>query len=67
MSVQSWGALKTHGLRIAPQTSMMNAIVAVARKLAVIMHRLWVDESKFLIGKGTRVLEKHELTPPKTA
>ena len=43
---------------------MMNAIVAVARKLAVIMHRMWVDDTKYLRGKGAKVLQKRKLTPP---
>lgn len=55
------------GLRIAKRTGMMNAIVAVARKLAVIMHRMWLDGTEFRFGKGAKVLEKMNLTPPKMA
>ena len=36
--VQKWSVLKAWGLRIAMRSSMMNAVVAVARKLAVILH-----------------------------
>ena len=36
----------------------------LARKLAVIMHRMWVDDTKFLRGKGAKVLQKRKLTPP---
>ena len=67
LRVQTWSALKAWGMRIAQKSSMMNAIVAVARKLAVIMHRMWVDDTKFLRGKGAKVLQKRKLTPPSMA
>jgi len=35
--------LKAWGLRIAKRSSPQKAYVAVARKLAVIMHRMWID------------------------
>jgi transposase len=35
--------IKTWGLAIAKRTSHRKATVAVARKLAVIMHAMWVD------------------------
>jgi len=62
-----WSSLKAWGLRLAKRTSMMNAIVAVARKLAVILHRMWVDGTKFRVGKGAKVLTKMKLTPGKYA
>lgn len=67
LRVQTWSALKAWGMRIAQKSSMMNAIVAVARKLAVIMHRMWVDDAKFLRGKGAKVMQKRKLTPPQPA
>lgn len=45
--VEKWSALKAWGMRIAKRSSMKNACVAVARKLAVIMHRIWRDETQF--------------------
>jgi transposase len=42
-----WSALKAWGLRIAKRSGMKKAAVAVARKLAVIMHRMWIDGSAF--------------------
>jgi transposase len=45
--VEKWSALKAWGMRIARRSSMKNACVAVARKLAVIMHRMWIDGSEF--------------------
>ena len=64
---RKWIALKAWGLRIAKRTNMMNAIVAVARKLAVILHRMWLDGSEFRVGHGAKVQEKLRLTPPKMA
>jgi transposase len=45
--VEKWSALKAWGLRIAKRSGMKKATVAVARKLAVIMHRLWADGGTF--------------------
>jgi transposase len=42
-----WSALKAWGLRIAKRSSMKNACVAVARRLAVIMHAMWRDGTEF--------------------
>jgi len=45
--VQKWSALKAWGLRLAKRTSLKKAKVAVARKLAVILHRMWCDGTAF--------------------
>lgn len=45
--VEKWSALKAWGLRLAKRSGMKKATVAVARKLAVIMHRMWVDGESF--------------------
>lgn len=42
-TVKKWCPLKAWGMRIAKRSSPQKAYVAVARKLAVIMHRMWVD------------------------
>ncbi|MCP5006729.1 MAG: IS110 family transposase [Planctomycetes bacterium] len=42
-AVKKWCPLKAWGMRIAKRSSAQKAYVAVARKLAVIMHRMWVD------------------------
>jgi transposase len=39
--------LRTWGLRIAKRSGMKKATVAVSRKLAVIVHRMWTDGSDF--------------------
>ena len=47
---KKWSALKVWGLSIAKRSSMKNACVAVARKLSIIMHRMWVDGTDFEFG-----------------
>jgi transposase len=44
---KSWSALKSWGLRIAKRSGMNKARVAVARKLAVIMHQMWLTGEAF--------------------
>jgi len=39
--------LKAWGLRVAAKRGHRRAVVAVARKLAVIMHRMWLDGTEF--------------------
>jgi transposase len=45
--VARWSALKAWGMRIAKRRSMSKARVAVARKLAVILHRMWMNGTEF--------------------
>ena len=40
-------ALRTWGLRIMKRSGIKKATVAVSRKLAVIMHRMWLDGTEF--------------------
>jgi transposase len=42
-----WSWLKAWAMQIAKRRGMKRAIVALARRLAVIMHRIWVDGSEF--------------------
>jgi transposase len=42
-----WSWLKAWAMKIARQRGIKKAIVALARRLAVIMHRIWVDGSEF--------------------
>ena len=48
--------LKSWGTRIAKRGSMKKAYVAVARKLAVIMHRMWVDGTEFRYSSEPQVI-----------
>src|SRR6202030_3815833 len=45
--VQKWSALKAWGTRLAKRNGLRKAKVAVARKLAVILHRMWLDGTEF--------------------
>lgn len=42
-----WTRLKSWAMRVAARRGARRAKVALARKLAVIMHRMWVDETEF--------------------
>ena len=42
-----WSWLKAWAMQIASRRGMKKAIVALARRLAVIMHRIWVDGTEF--------------------
>ena len=42
-----WSWLKAWAMQIARRRGMKKAIVALARRLAVIMHRIWVDGTDF--------------------
>jgi transposase len=48
---QKWSSLRAWGMKIAKSRGMARARVAVARKLAVILHRMWRDETEFRFGK----------------
>jgi transposase len=45
--VAKWSVLKTWGMQVAKRSGLRKAKVAVARKLAVILHRMWVDGTEF--------------------
>jgi transposase len=42
-----WSWLKAWGMKIARRRGMKRAIIAVARRLAIIMHRMWMDGTDF--------------------
>ena len=42
-----WSWLKAWAMKIARRRGMKKAIVALARRLAVIMHRIWIDGTEF--------------------
>jgi transposase len=42
-----WSWLKAWAMQIARRRGMKRAIVALARRLAVIMHRIWADGTEF--------------------
>ena len=44
---KKWSWLKAWAMQIARRRGMKKAIVVLARRLAVIMHRIWVDGTEF--------------------
>jgi transposase len=47
MHSKKWSWLKAWAMQIARRRGMKKAIVAFARRLAMIMHRIWVDGTEF--------------------
>jgi transposase len=52
VSVKRWSTLKAWGVRLANRIGFNKAKVAVARKLATVMYRIWRDQSEFRWGKA---------------
>lgn len=50
---EKWSALKAWGLRLAKRNGMKKAKVAVARKLAVTMHAMWLTGETFRWSQPT--------------
>lgn len=50
--VPQWCALKAWGLRLVNRIGFKKAKIAVARKLAVILHRMWCDGTDFQWSTG---------------
>src|SRR5882762_10111848 len=44
---KKWSWLKAWAMQIARRRGMKKAIVALARRLAVVLHRIWVDGTEF--------------------
>jgi hypothetical protein len=51
--VTKWSSLKAWAMNIARRRGLQKAIVALARRLAVIMHRMWSDGTEFRWTKET--------------
>ena len=50
-----WSWLKAWAMQIARRRGLKRATVALARRLAVIMHRIWVDGTEFRWTRETAV------------
>jgi transposase len=55
LRVQRFSALKAWALRVARAPGLKRAKVALARQLAVVLHRLWVDGTEFRWGREAEV------------
>ncbi len=47
-------ALKAWGTQLAAKRGHKRAVIAVARKLAVVMHRMWIDGTTFRVSAADR-------------
>jgi transposase len=45
--VQRWSAPKAWGVRLVKRIGQKKARVAMARKLSVVLHRMWADGTEF--------------------
>ena len=52
--MQRWSWLKAWAIKIARHRGMKKATVALARRLAAVMHRIWVDGTKYRKSDGGR-------------
>lgn len=48
-----WSSLRSWAMRIAKRSSVKAAKVALARRLAVVMHRMWIDGTDFRWSAAT--------------
>ena len=48
---RKWSSLRAWGMQVAKHRGLARARVAVARKLAVVLHRMWRDGTEFRFGK----------------
>ena len=46
-----FSVLKRWAMEVAKRRGLKRATVALARKLAVVLHRMWLDGSEFRFGK----------------
>jgi transposase len=52
---KKWSSLKAWGMRLAKRIGMKKAKVAIARKIAVILHCIWVDGTSFEWGHAKSI------------
>ena len=52
--VKKWSWLKAWAMNVAKRRGAKKAIVALARRLAVILHRMWIDGSEFCWTREAR-------------
>ena len=53
---KKWSWLKAWGMRVAQRRGIRRAIVAVARRLAVVLHRMWIDGTEFRWSKDSAIV-----------
>jgi hypothetical protein len=50
VQTKTWSRPKLFGLKIKKKHGHKKAVVALGRKLAVIMHRMWIEKKPFEAG-----------------
>lgn len=50
---KKWCSIKSWGVRLAKRVGMSKAIVAVARKIAIVMHKIWLTGDDFRFGEAS--------------
>jgi transposase len=50
---KKWSTLRAWGMKIAKRRGFNKARIAVARKLAIILHRMWINGQDFCWSKAT--------------
>jgi transposase len=48
---KKWSVVRAQGMKLAKRIGAKKACVAIARKLAIIMHRMWIDGTEFRFGQ----------------
>jgi hypothetical protein len=61
---KQWCCVKAWGVLIAAKRGHKRAVVAVARKLAVVMHRMWIDGSAFRFADEDEHADARNLNNP---
>jgi transposase len=52
---KKWSRLKAWGVKLAQRNGFKAACTAVARKLAIVLHRMWVDGKDFAYGDAPAI------------
>lgn len=55
--VTKWSSLKAWGVRLAQRRGAKRAKVALARKLAGVLHRMWVNDADLRYGTPAAAME----------
>lgn len=60
---KKWSSLRAWGMKIAKRRGFHKARIAVARKLAIVLHRMWIDDRDFYWSKAPADNNMASLTP----
>ena len=60
--VAKWSTLKAWGIRLAKRSGLRKATIAVARKLAVILHRMWIEGTNSTGHQRRPLISPHNWT-----